>query len=69
MFETMQSSHRLCPVMALVRALLTPVVSDNGDGAHFRPFFMGGDPQSSHQEVTVESGGNFEGWERSGEKA
>ena len=32
MCETMQSSHRLCPAMALVRALLAaPTVS--GDGA------------------------------------
>jgi hypothetical protein len=33
MYETMQSSHRLCPVMALVRAFLTPTTSGDGVGA------------------------------------
>ena len=82
MCETMQSSHRLRPAMALVRALLAPTAS--GDGAWER--FCAPLPL---QEVTVESGGNFEdyvrfsschrfgpvnhgqywkGWERSGEK-
>jgi hypothetical protein len=35
MWETIQSSHRLCPVMALVRAFLTPTASGDGAGAHF----------------------------------
>ena len=35
MFETMQSSHRLCPEMALVRVLLGPTASDDGAGASF----------------------------------
>ncbi len=35
MCETMQSSHRLCPVMALVRAFLEPTVSGDGAGARF----------------------------------
>ncbi len=33
--ETMQSSHRLSPTMALVRAFLAPTASDDGAGAHF----------------------------------
>jgi hypothetical protein len=33
MCETMQSSHRLRPVMALVRAFLAPTVSGDDDGA------------------------------------
>jgi hypothetical protein len=80
MCETMQSSHRLRPVMALVRALLPPTASGDGAGARLCV-------------VTVESGGNFavskvsyirflschlfgpvnhgqtwKGWERSGDK-
>ena len=35
MCETMQSSHRLRPAMALVRALLEPTVSGDGVDAHF----------------------------------
>ena len=35
MCETMQSSHRLRPVMALVRALLAPTASGEGAGAPF----------------------------------
>ncbi len=35
MCETMQSSHRLRPVMALVRALLAPTASDDGAGERF----------------------------------
>jgi hypothetical protein len=35
MCETMQSSHRLRPAMALVRAFLAPTVSDDGAGARF----------------------------------
>jgi hypothetical protein len=37
MCETMESSHRLRPAMALVRALLAPTVSGGDDGE--------GDPQ------------------------
>ncbi len=83
MCETMQSSHRLRPGMALVSALLAPTASGDVAGErfcaplppsphlspnifekdctnfHFYTFF--GDPPSRrHQEVTVESGGNFE---------
>jgi hypothetical protein len=32
MCETMESSHRLCPAMTLVRALLAPTSSDDGAG-------------------------------------
>jgi hypothetical protein len=35
MCETMQSSHRLRPVMALVRALLVPTASGDGAGERF----------------------------------
>ena len=35
MCETMQSSHRLRPAMALVRALLAPTESDDGAGERF----------------------------------
>ena len=35
MCETMQSFHRLRPAMALVRTLLTPTVSGDGDGERF----------------------------------
>jgi hypothetical protein len=37
MCETMQSSHRLRPAMALVRALLAPTASGDGSG---EPFFV-----------------------------
>ena len=72
MCETMQSSHRLRPAMALVRALLAPTASGDDAGERFcaplppSPHFSsacseGGDPlKSKAQEVTVESGGNFE---------
>ncbi len=83
MCETMQSSHRLRPAMALVRLV-------NFRKASFFNLFFCWNPQSRHQEVvTVASGGNFEdyirllschlfgpvnhgqnwkGWQRSGEK-
>ncbi len=35
MCETMQSSHRLRPVMALVRALLAPTASGDDAGERF----------------------------------
>ncbi len=35
MCETMQSSHRLRPAMALVRALLAPTASGDGAGERF----------------------------------
>jgi hypothetical protein len=35
MCETMQSSHRLRPAMALVRAFLAPTASLDGSGARF----------------------------------
>ena len=35
MCETMQSSHRLRPAMALVRALLAPTASGDDAGARF----------------------------------
>ena len=35
MCETMQSSHRLRPAMALVRVLLAPTASGDGAGARF----------------------------------
>jgi hypothetical protein len=35
MCETMQSSHRLCPVMVLVQAFLAPTVSGDGSGSRF----------------------------------
>ena len=35
MCETMQSSHRLRPAMALVRALLAPTASGDGAGDRF----------------------------------
>ncbi len=84
MCETMQSSHRLRPAMALVRALLAPTASGDGAGERFcaplppSPHFSGACPDSrkdfhefqeirpflwggpTRQEVTVESGGNFE---------
>jgi len=34
MCETMQSSHRLRPAMALVRALLSPTTSGDGASVH-----------------------------------
>jgi hypothetical protein len=47
MCETMQSSHRLRPAMALVRALLVPTASGDGAGERFcvplppSPYFYG----------------------------
>jgi hypothetical protein len=35
MCETMQSSHRLCPAMALVRASLAPTASGDDAGERF----------------------------------
>jgi len=49
----MQSSHRLRPVMALVRALLAPTACGDLLGPHLKA--LG---------VTVESGGNFEDYIR-----
>ncbi len=55
MCETMQSSHRLCPVMTLVRALLTPTVSGDGTGTHFctplspSPHFSTSCPEKTHE--------------------
>ena len=51
MCETMQSSHRLRPAMALVRALLTPTASGDGAGERFcvslppSPHFFGACPK------------------------
>jgi hypothetical protein len=42
MCETMQSSHRLCPVIALVLALLTPVASGVALVHTSVPFLWGG---------------------------
>ena len=53
MCETMQSSHRLCPAMALVRALLAPTASGTISEHLFGP---------------VNHGQTWKGWERSGEK-
>ncbi len=68
--RAMQSSHRLRPAMALVRALLAPTAS--GDGAGERlcvPYLISKSKFFFHfcffgtstlgQEVTVESGGKF----------
>jgi len=56
----MQSSHRLRPAMALVRALLAPTASGDGDYIRFL---------SCHVLGPVTHGQNWKGWERSGEKA
>jgi hypothetical protein len=51
MCETMQSSHRLRPAMALVRALLAPTASGDGAGERFcaplppSPHFSGACPE------------------------
>ena len=51
MCETMQSSHRLRPAMALVRALLAPTASGDGAGERFcaplppSPHFSGACPK------------------------
>ena len=51
MCETMQSSHRLRPAMALVRALLVPTASGDGAGERFcaplppSPHFSGACPE------------------------
>ena len=53
MCETMQSSHRLRPAMALVRALLAPTASGDGAGERFcaplppSPHFSGACPKNS----------------------
>ncbi len=92
MCETMQSSHRPRPVMALVHAFFSTdcvrwchwwtFLCDTAvfvslfrgmswkdsriswKSSFFLLIFMGGDPQSRHQEVTVESVGNFEDYIR-----
>jgi len=52
MCETMQSSHRLRPAMALVRALLAPTASGDGAGERFcaplppSPHFSGACPEN-----------------------
>jgi hypothetical protein len=58
MYETMQSSHRLCPAMALVRALLTaPTASGDGDVERFcaplppAPHFSGACPEKARKFV------------------
>ena len=77
MCETMQSSHRLCPVMVMVRALLAPTASGDGDGPSPAPlfdtfrifnfflplFFL--EPSFG----PVNHGPTWKGWERSGGKA
>ena len=53
MCETMQSSHRLRPAMALVRALLAPTASGDGAGERFcaplppSPHFSGACPEKT----------------------
>ena len=81
MCETMQSSHRLRPAMALVRALLAPTASGDGAGARFcaplppSPHFSAACPgkttRISGNPVfgPVNHGHTWKGWERSGEKA
>jgi hypothetical protein len=55
MCETMQSSHRLCPTMTLVRAFLVPTASGEGDGARFctplpsSPHFSAACPEKTHE--------------------
>jgi hypothetical protein len=84
MCETMQSSHRLRPAMAMVRALLAPTTSGDGAGERFcaqLPGSHGGvgwelqdyKPAyirflSCHLFCPVNHGQNWKGWERSGEK-
>jgi hypothetical protein len=65
MCETMQSSHRLCPVMALGSASVRHCRLRLTFPEHVRKrldeFPKNSDPQvRRHQEVTVESGGHFE---------
>jgi hypothetical protein len=53
MCETMQSSNRLRPAMALVRALLAPTASGDGAGERFcaplppSPHFSGACPEKT----------------------
>ena len=55
MCETMQSSHRLRPAMALVRALLVPTASGDGAGERFcaplppSPHFSGACPEKNYK--------------------
>ncbi len=55
MCETMQSSHRLRPAMALVRALLTPTASGDDAGERFcaslppSPHFSGAYQRRLHE--------------------
>ncbi len=73
MCETVQSSHRLRPAMALVRALLAPTASGDGAGErfcaplppspHFYIRFL-----SCHLFGPVNHGQTLKVWERSGEK-
>jgi hypothetical protein len=78
MCETMQSSHRLSPAMALVRAFLTPTASGDDAGALFcaplppSPHFSSACYirfLSCHLFSPVNHGQTWKGWERSGEKA
>jgi hypothetical protein len=79
----MQSSHRLRPAMALVRALLAPTASDDGAGERFcaslppSPHFSGAcqtrleefpKKSSCHVFGLVNHGQTWRGWERSREK-
>ena len=55
MCETMQSSHRLRPAMALVRALLAPTASGDGAGERFcaplppSPHFVAACPEKTRE--------------------
>ncbi len=55
MCETMQSSHRLRPAMAMVRVSLAPTVSGDGAGARFcaplpsSPHFSAACPEKTHE--------------------
>ena len=55
MCETMQSSHRLRPAMALVRALLAPTASGDGAGVRFcaplppSPHFSAACPEKTNE--------------------
>jgi hypothetical protein len=77
MCETIQSSHRLRPAMALVRVLFAPTVSGDGDGERFwaslppSPHFSGAStektwriscPEKTLKSKTLESHGGA-GWE------
>jgi hypothetical protein len=55
MCETIQSSHRLCPVMTLVHAFLTSTVSGDDTGARFcvslstSPHFSAACPEKTYE--------------------